>query len=140
MLNYYSHQTIAVFWRATTYKSNLIKEKKTPHNKVKLCKHRHGNESKKLKELISTQLKTQYPVFSHCMNTSERILIKNIIQPLYITHLRTLMTESISVIKPWLYDLKACYYWITLKSTLQVMHIYQIGRFCSFVKHHYDRS
>lgn len=30
MLNYYSHQTIAVFWRATTYKSNLIKEKK-PH-------------------------------------------------------------------------------------------------------------
>lgn len=27
------------------------------------------------------------------------------------------MTESISVIKPWLYDLKACYHWITLKST-----------------------
>lgn len=54
MLNYYSHQTIAVFGRATTYKFNLIKEKKTPHNKVKLCKHRHGNESKKLKELIST--------------------------------------------------------------------------------------
>lgn len=140
MLNYYSHQTIAVFGRATTYKFNLIKEKKTHIIKLNFASIGTVMNLKSWKNSFLHTIKESISRIYYCMNTSERILIKNIIQPLYITHLRTLMTESISVIKPWLYDLKACYYWITLKSTLQVMHIYQIGRFCTFVKHHYDRS
>lgn len=120
MLNYYSHQTIAVFWRATTYKSNLIKEKKTHIIKLNFASTGTVMNLKSWKNSFLHTIEDSIP----CIFSLYEYKWKNFNKKHNTTFVnypfRTLMTESISVIKPWLYDLKACYYWITLKSTSDV--------------------